>query len=90
MFNSAQRFVISYYWELPIRKHQGFAGRALNDWAISGITQFQTGFPIRLDTQDDNELINSLFFLGTEAPQSGGAVPKTQSQDERQLLVQSQ
>jgi hypothetical protein len=68
LFNSAQRFVISYYWELPIQKHQGFAGRVLNDWAISGITQFQTGFPIRLDTQNDNELINSLFFLGTEAP----------------------
>ena len=68
LFNSAQRFVISYYWELPIQKHQGFAGRVLNDWAISGITQFQTGFPIRLDTEDDNELINSLFFLGTEAP----------------------
>ena len=68
LFNSAQRFVISYYWELPLQKHQGFAGKVLNDWAISGITQFQTGFPIRLDTQDDNELINSLFFLGTEAP----------------------
>ncbi len=68
LFNSAQRFVISYYWELPIRKHEGFAGKILNDWAVSGITQFQSGFPIRLDTENDNELINSLFFLGTEAP----------------------
>ena len=68
LFNSAQRFVISYYWELPIRKYQGFAGKVLNDWALSGITQFQSGFPIRLDTQDDTELINSLFFTGTEAP----------------------
>ena len=68
LFNSAQRFVISYYWELPIPKHQGAAGRVLDDWAVSGITQFQSGFPIRLDTQDDTELINSLFFTGTEAP----------------------
>ena len=68
LFNSAQRFVISYDWELPIRKHQGFAGKVLDDWAVSGITQFQSGFPIRLDTEDDNELIDSLFFLGTEAP----------------------
>jgi hypothetical protein len=68
LFNSAQRFVISYYWELPIPKHQGFAGKVLDDWAVSGITQFQTGFPIRLDTANDNELINSFFFLGTEAP----------------------
>ena len=69
LFNSAQRFVISYDWELPIPKHQGWSGKLVDDWAISGITQFQSGFPIRLDTIDDNELINSLFFLGTEAPQ---------------------
>jgi hypothetical protein len=81
IFNSKQRFVISYDWELPIRKYQGFAGRVLDDWEISGITQFQSGFPIRLNTEDDNELINSLFFLGTEAPSLNGPLqilnPKT-------------
>jgi len=69
LFNSHQRFVISYDWQLPIPQHQGAAGKLLNDWAISGITQFQSGFPIRLDTENDNELIASIFFLGTEAPQ---------------------
>ena len=68
IFNSKQRFVVSYDWELPIRKYSGFTGKVLDDWEISGITQFQSGFPIRLDTEDDYELINSLFFLGTEAP----------------------
>src|SRR5579863_3134610 len=68
LFNSAQRFVISYDWELPLPKHQGLAGKLLDNWAISGITQFQSGFPIRLATTDDNELINSFFFIGTEAP----------------------
>jgi len=69
LFNSHQRFVVSYDWELPIPQHKGFAGKVLNDWAVSGITQFQSGFPIRLDTENDNELIASIFFLGTEAPQ---------------------
>ncbi len=69
LFNSHQRFVVSYDWELPIPEHKGFAGKVLNDWAVSGITQFQSGFPIRLDTENDNELIASIFFLGTEAPQ---------------------
>jgi hypothetical protein len=69
LFNSHQRFVISYDWELPINHHTGFTGVLLNDWAVSGITQFQSGFPIRLDTENDNELIASVFFLGTEAPQ---------------------
>ncbi len=68
-FNARQRFVISYDWELPLPRHQGFMGKLANDWAVSGITQFQTGFPIRLDTEDDTELIASIFFLGTEAPQ---------------------
>ncbi len=81
LFNSKQRFVVSYDWELPIRKYSGFAGRMLDDWEVSGITQFQSGFPIRLNTEDDNELINSLFFLGTEAPSLNGPLqilnPKT-------------
>ena len=68
LFNSHQRLVVSYDWELPIPEHQGFAGRVLNDWAVSGIAQFQSGFPIRLDTEDDTELTASVFFLGTEAP----------------------
>jgi hypothetical protein len=68
LFNSKQRFVVSYDWELPIRKYSGLKGKVLDDWEVSGITQLQSGFPIRLNTEDDNELINSLFFLGTEAP----------------------
>jgi hypothetical protein len=81
LFNSKQRFVVSYDWELPRTKYRGFAGRVLNDWEVSGITQFQSGFPIRLNTEDDTELINSLFFLGTEAPSLNGPLqilnPKT-------------
>jgi len=81
LFNSKQRFVVSYDWELPSTRYRGFAGRVLNDWEVSGITQFQSGFPIRLNTEDDNELINSLFFLGTEAPSLNGPLqilnPKT-------------
>jgi len=76
LFNSKQRFVISYDWELPVRKFDGLKGKVLDDWEISGITQFQSGFPIRLNTEDDNELINSLFFLGTEAPSLNGPLQK--------------
>ena len=68
IFNSKQRFVVSYDWEIPVRKYEGFKGKLLDNWEVSGITQFQSGFPIRLDTANDNELINSFFFLGTEAP----------------------
>jgi hypothetical protein len=77
LFNSAQRFVINYVWALPVRKYNGFAGKVLDDWQLSGIIQLQSGFPIRIQTQDDNELISSLFFLGAGAPQLNGPLVKT-------------
>ena len=76
LFNSAQRFVINYVWDIPAPKYQGIKGKILDDWQISGITQFQSGFPIRLQTQDDSELIGSLFFFGTAAPQLIGPLQK--------------
>jgi hypothetical protein len=72
LFNSAQRFVLNYYWEFPVPRYSGFKKALLDDWAMSGIIQFQSGFPIRIQTQDDNELISSLFFLGAGAPQLTG------------------
>jgi hypothetical protein len=72
LFNSKQRFVVSYYWEFPIPRYNGFAGKLLDDWSMSGIVQLQSGFPIRIQTQSDNELISSLFFLGAGAPQLTG------------------
>jgi carboxypeptidase family protein/TonB-dependent receptor-like protein len=72
LFNSAQRFVLNYYWEFPVPRYQGFKGKALDDWSMSGILQLQSGFPIRIQTQDDAELISSLFFLSADAPQLTG------------------
>jgi hypothetical protein len=81
LFNSAQRFVMNFVWDLPVPKYEGFKSKLLNDWQVSGIVQFQSGFPIRLQTQNDNELIGSLFFFGTGAPQLLGKAqilnPKT-------------
>jgi hypothetical protein len=74
LFNSAQRFVVNYYWDIPARKYSGFAGKVLDDWSMSGIIQFQSGFPVRLSDPDDNELISSIFFLGTGAPQALGPI----------------
>jgi hypothetical protein len=54
--------VLSYYWELPKRGFTGFADKLLNGWALSGITTIQTGFPIRITSQADNELMYSFDF----------------------------
>ncbi len=62
LFDARHRFVISYEYELPIRKYSGLAGKLLDDWTISGITTYQTGFPIHLTSSADNELMNSDDF----------------------------
>jgi len=61
-FDARHRLVLSYYWELPLRKFSGATGKLLNGWAVSGITTFQTGFPIRISTVADNELMYSFDF----------------------------
>jgi hypothetical protein len=61
-FDARHRFVFSYYWDLPIRKFDGAAAKVLNGWAVSGITTFQTGFPIRITSSADNELMYSFDF----------------------------
>jgi len=62
LFDARNRFVYSYYWELPIRARRGAAGKLVNGWALSGITSFQTGFPVRISSSDDLELMNSYDF----------------------------
>jgi hypothetical protein len=66
LFDSRHRFVFNYVWELPIRKMQGFAGKALNGWQLSGIFTYQTGFPILINNCNDTELQGST--LGFECP----------------------
>ena len=61
-FDARHRIVTSFYWELPKSAHSGFAGQVMNGWALSGITTFQTGFPIRITSSADNELMYSFDF----------------------------
>jgi len=61
-FDARHRIVFSYYWELPFQHYSGARGKLLNGWAVSGITTFQTGFPIRIQSLADNELMYSFDF----------------------------
>lgn len=66
LFDARNRLVISYLWQLPVPKYSGAKGQLLDGWAVSGITSFQSGFPIRMQTLDDQELENDTS--GFEAP----------------------
>ena len=87
-FDARHRFIFSYFWALPVPRYSGFAGKILNGWDLSGIYSFQTGFPIRITSSADNELMYSAFFeypgepdqlrpFRTNDPHATGCAPET-------------
>jgi hypothetical protein len=73
-FNTNQRFVVSYVYELPVGAGhrflgQGWASHALSHWQLTGIFSMQTGQP---------------FTIGDASPQSG-TLP-TGSQDRPDIV----
>jgi hypothetical protein len=65
-YDSRNRFVFNAVWDLPVPKFAGFKGALLDGWEVSGIETLQSGFPIRITSQADNELLDSTFNF--EAP----------------------
>jgi hypothetical protein len=76
-FDLRHNFVASYRYELPFDRLFHHSGRLTQNWAISGIGRFATGFPVTLFDDSDNSLLGSLgngvnnFLLDT--PQYSGA-----------------
>jgi hypothetical protein len=68
LLDAKNRFVFSPVWQLPIPKKEGFAGKVANGWQVSAIITYQSGFPIRVQDQDDSELQSSIFFESTNTP----------------------
>ena len=65
-YDARNRFVFNFVWDLPVPKYSGFKGRLLDGWEITGIETLQSGFPVRIQSQADNELLDSQFNF--EAP----------------------
>jgi hypothetical protein len=60
-FDTRQRFVFSYVYDLPVGKGQPFLGgvtgiadKLLSGWGINGVTTFQPGFPLALTATPNN------------------------------------
>ena len=64
-YDARHRFVFNYVWDLPVPKFDGFKGKLLDGWEVSGILSFQSGFPIRITSQDDVEELDSTFLFET-------------------------
>jgi hypothetical protein len=68
LLSAKHRFVFSPYWEIPAPKFEGFKGKTLDGWGVSAIITYQSGFPIRMQNQDDSELMSSIFFESANTP----------------------
>lgn len=65
LFDARNRFVLSEYWRLPDNSASSWSRYLVNGWAIAGITTLQSGFPIRITSSSDREMMGSFDF---EAP----------------------
>jgi hypothetical protein len=74
LLDAKNRFVFSPVWELPIPKKEGMAGKIANGWQVSAIITYQSGFPIRVQNQNDAELQSSFFYEDANTPYSAGPV----------------
>jgi hypothetical protein len=81
LLDAKNRFVFSPVWDLPIPKYDGFKGKALDGWGASAIIIYQSGFPIRMQDANDEELMSSFFFEDANTPYASAPVqfinPKT-------------
>jgi hypothetical protein len=63
LFDTRHIFSFNYVWDLPIPKFQGWREKVLDGWRVSGIIRLQTGFPIRITSQADNELYDATYLF---------------------------
>jgi len=62
LFDARQRLVASEYWRAPDWRISNWTRDLANGWALSGILTLQSGFPIRLTSGSDQELLSSFDF----------------------------
>jgi hypothetical protein len=69
-FNRPQRVVISYSYDLPWKRTEGFSGKLLGGWTVTGVTTIQDGLPFSI--QDGQG--GSIYYGGTGSANSRAAL----------------
>jgi carboxypeptidase family protein len=71
-FDITHNFVVSYSYQIPLRRFLHAANRWTQGWEISGITRFSTGLPVTLINYGDNSLLgaepNGINNFGVDEP----------------------
>ena len=68
LYGATNRFVFSGVWDLPVPKYNGALGAVADGWTVSTIVAFQDGFPIRMQSNLDQELQGSGDFENPGKP----------------------
>lgn len=68
LFDARHRFTFSGVWQLPELHTSSWTRHLFNGWSTSGIVTFQSGFPIRLASFDDFELMSSFDYSSVGRP----------------------
>ena len=69
LFDARHRFVFSSYWRVPAVATQSWLRHLSGGWSLSSILAVQSGFPIRMTSGNDDELMNSFDFETVGEPQ---------------------
>ena len=85
-YDARHRFVFNFVWDVPVPKYSGFKGKLLDGWEVSGIESLQSGFPVRITSQADNELLDSTFNF--EAPGEPNLVAPFKTVNPRSTVCQ--
>lgn len=59
-FDMRHNFVASYNWRLPIDVVFRRKNRWTEEWSLSGVTRFATGFPVTLYNNNDTSLLGTI------------------------------
>jgi outer membrane receptor protein involved in Fe transport len=62
LFDARHRLVVSAYWRIPDWQITNWTRHLANGWALSGILMKHSGFPIRLTSSEDRELMSSIDY----------------------------
>jgi Carboxypeptidase regulatory-like domain/TonB-dependent Receptor Plug Domain len=69
-FNRPQRLIIAYSYDIPYHNTQGFSGKLLGGWSLSGVTTIQDGEPFTVI--DSNAGV--IYYGRGGTPFGGGGV----------------
>ena len=68
LFDARHRFVFSEVWRVPELNIHSWTRQILNGWSAAGILTLQSGFPIRIISESDLELMGSFDYESPGEP----------------------